>query len=378
MKKGKKHRGRFTKVILGIFSTLFVLILVLGLVLVGFYKSGEASLKASASSTAPTIPTTEVDEAAVEAAKAQLEYNNVVAWDDDWVVYDDKVYEYNEDTLNFLLMGIDRNGELSDEEDFSDEGPGQADAIFLLSLNQKDKEASIIGIPRNSMVEIRIFDENKQQVDTMTDALCLQYPYAGGGELGLEQMKKSVSDLLYGLPIHGACAISFDAIGQIVDMIGGVEVTIPDDMTEYNTSYKAGSTITLNKKNALGYLRYRNEEVDSPTVRLTRQKDFMKSAVNVAISKVKQNPMIVSDIYQTIIPYMSTDITLDKAVYLAKEAIGYTITNDSFYQLTGTDKPFYFTNENGQADFYDEVYLDEDAVKEIFMKVFYSQVVSNT
>jgi anionic cell wall polymer biosynthesis LytR-Cps2A-Psr (LCP) family protein len=230
------------------------------------------------------------------------------------------------------------------------------------------------------MVEIRVYDDNKQIVETTENQICLQYPFAGGGELGLEQMKESVSDLLYDLPIHGACAISFDAIEQIVDMIGGVEVTIPDDMTDYNTAYKEGSTITLNKNNVLGYLRYRDKSTaGSPTVRLTRQKDFMKSAINVAISKVKQNPTIVSDIYQTIVPYMNTDITLDKAVYLAKEAIGYTITSDSFYQLTGTDELYYYkTDENGNNRYFDNFYLDEDALKEIFMKVFYSQVVSNT
>jgi LCP family protein required for cell wall assembly len=245
-----------------------------------------------------------------------------------------------------------------------------------VSLNQKDKEISIIGIPRNSMVELEIFNEEQQPIKTIYNQICLQYPYAGGGALGLEKMKESVSELFYDLPIHGAVAINFDAIGQIVDMIGGVEVTIPDDMTALNSSYKQGSTITLTKKNALQYLRYRDTStLGSPTTRLTRQKDFIQSAIKVAIKKLKENPSLVSDIYKAISPYMNTDITLDKAVYLAKEALGYSISSDSFYQLTGSDKQVDFTKKDGTADFYDDYYLDEEYTKEVFMKVFYTQVV---
>jgi LCP family protein required for cell wall assembly len=273
-------------------------------------------------------------------------------------------------------MGIDKSGQLSSTENYKYIEVGQADAIFLVSLNQKEKKVSIIGIPRNSMVELEIFNEDKQQIDTIYNQICLQYPYAGGGTQGLEEMKESVSDLFYQLPIHGAVAISFDAIGKIVDMLGGIEVTVPDDMTALNSSYTQGSTITLTKKNAIEYLRYRDvSALGSPTTRLTRQKDFMQAAIKVAIQKVKENPTIVSDIYQAIMPYMNTDVTLDEAVYLAKQALGYSITSDDFYQLTGTDKQVDYKKKDGTADFYDDLYLDEDSVKEVFMKVFYTQVV---
>lgn len=372
----KSRRGIFAKLVIGVFSALLVLILVVGLVFVIFYKSGEASLKVSASSTAPVVTNTEEEQAAIEKAKSEFEYNNVVAWEDDWTVYEDSIYEYNDDTLNFIVLGIDKSGELSTTENYEYIKVGQADAIFLISLNQKDKKISIIGIPRNSMVNLEIFNEDQQVTKTIYNQICLQYPYAGGGAFGLEQMKESVSDLFYDLPIHGAVAISFDAIGQIVDMIGGVEVTIPDDMTALKSSYTKGSTITLTKSNTLEYLRYREySTLGSPTTRLTRQKDFMQSAIKVAIQRVKEKPTIVSDIYQAILPYMNTDITLDEAVYLAKESLGYTISSDSFYQLTGTDKQVDFTNRDGTADFYDDYYLDEEYIKEVFMKVFYTQVV---
>ncbi|MCM1262197.1 MAG: LCP family protein [Butyrivibrio sp.] len=372
-KESRKKKKLGMRIVIGIASTVLVLVLVIGLAGIVFYKSGEAALRASAEN---KIPIMETDPEEIEKARESFAYGSSVAWQDEWVVYEDNVYEYNEDTLNFLLLGIDHDGELDKETDLSDWGAGQADAIFLASANQKNKTVSIIGIPRNTMVELDIYNEDEQRIDSIYNQICLQYGYAGGGELGLATMKESVSELLYNLPIHGVCAVSYDAIGVVVDMIGGVEVTIPDDMTAYNPQYTEGSRLLLTKKNVMPYLRYRDmETLGSPTIRLSRQKGFLKEAISQTISKVKSNPRLVSDIYQAIVPYMNTDITLDEAVYLAAEFVNYRIEEDSFYQLTGEDKQVDYVNVSGGIDFFDDLYIDEDAKRRLVMKLFYDEVV---
>lgn len=374
MKKGKKNKKKlYLRIVIGILSTIFVLVMIVGLAGVIFYKSGEAALRASAETKTPAI---ETDPQEVERMRESYAYGNTVPWQDEWVVYEDGVYEYNEDTLNFLLMGIDQGGELDKNTDLSDWGAGQADAIFLVSMNQRNNAVSIIGIPRNAMVELGIYNEKEQRIDTIYNQICLQYGYAGGGELGLSTMKESVSELFYGLPIHGACAIDFDAVGIIIDRIGGVEITVSDDLTSLNKSYKEGSSLLLTKENVMPYLRYRDTTVlGSPTTRLTRQKEFLKEAIRQTILKIKSNPRLVSDIYQAVIPYMNTDITLDEAVYLAAEFVNYRIEADSFYQLTGEDRQVDYVNDSGKTDFYDDLYLDEDVKKQLVMKLFYEEVI---
>jgi LCP family protein required for cell wall assembly len=415
--KEHKPMKKVTKIILVIGAAILALVVVVGTVWAVLYNSGKTSLKASSSTVTPVVEVSKQDKEAIEKAKEKYAYGKTATEEsstqgltdaqlqevtdeyivteeegtieksienqteqveeqtDGWMTYNGKVYKYNEDTMNFVLMGIDRHGNLSSQEDFSDDGPGQADAIFLVSLNTRDKKLSIIGIPRNSMVEIEVYNSQKQRTGTIYNQICLQYPYAGGGSLGLTKMKESVSDLFYQLPIHGACAINFDAIGVIVDKLGGIEVTIPEDLTKLNPSYVKGSKLTLTKDNAWMYLKYRDTSVlGSPTSRLTRQKEFMKTAVNVAIGKVKRNPTIVSDIYKSIASYMNTDIALDEAVYLATEASGYKVSNDSFYQLTGYDKKVDYVNKSGNNDFFDDYYLDESSLKDIFIKVFYTEV----
>lgn len=374
MKTRKRKKNKIGRIAVAVLSAVLILVLSVGLAVVILYKSGEMELKAAASTTAPVI-----ERSAQETQQQKKALESIVQWQDDWVAYEGKVYEYNENTINILLLGIDQSGRLSGETDLSDWSAGQADTIFLVSLNQGQKSVSIIGIPRNSMVSVDIYNEEKECIDTIYNQICLQYGYAGGGELGLMKMKDCVSELMYQLPIHGVCAISFNAISIMTDMLDGIEVTVPDDMTELNTSYSQGARVTLTGKNVVNYLRYRNyNQLGSPTTRLTRQKDFMQAAISKGIAKLKSNPMFVSDVYQAIVPYMNTDITLDRAVYLGAEAIDYRITADSFYQLTGEDKQVDFTTKTGSQDFYDDYYLDDDALQKIIMEVFYHEVVLDT
>ena len=374
MKTRKRKKNKIGRIAVAVLSAVLILVLSVGLAVVILYKSGEMELKAAATTTAPVI-----ERSAQETQQQKKALESIVQWQDDWVAYEGKVYEYNENTINILLLGIDQSGRLSGETDLSDWSAGQADTIFLVSLNQGQKSVSIIGIPRNSMVSVDIYNEEKECIDTIYNQICLQYGYAGGGELGLMKMKDCVSELMYQLPIHGVCAISFNAISIMTDMLDGIEVTVPDDMTELNTSYSQGARVTLTGKNVVNYLRYRNyNQLGSPTTRLTRQKDFMQAAISKGIAKLKSNPMFVSDVYQAIVPYMNTDITLDRAVYLGAEAIDYRITADSFYQLTGEDKQVDFTTKTGNQDFYDDYYLDDDALQKIIMEVFYHEVILDT
>ena len=373
--KKKRRKNKIFRILVGLLEGMLALFLVLGLVGIYFYKSGEMALKASPATQSPII---EVEMEEVQRIRAEYETKaqKTLPWQENWVTYGDDVYEYNQECMNFIIMGIDRSGELDKETKLSDWSAGQADAIFLLSLDNKNKKINVIGIPRNSMVDVEIYNEQEECIDTIYNQICLQYGYAGGGELGLQKMKDSVSGMLYDLPIHGACAVSYDAIGVVAERLGGIEVTLSEDMTELKKDYVVGSKVLLTKKNIIPYLRYRdNTKLGSPTTRLTRQKEFLRTAMAKTIQEIKKKPAIVSEIYQSIIPYMNTDITLDKAVYLAAEALDYSITDSSFYQLTGVDKQVDFENAKKAEDFYDDYYLDEEKLKEMVMEVFYQPVV---
>lgn len=372
-RRKKKHTGNRVLKIFGILTALIASIAaVLCLAFVVLYKSGEASLANAVEKKAPTAEGFDEEEALLAKEKAGLA---TVTWQDDWVALDGKAYEYDENIINLLFLGIDRAGSISTETNLDNWKAGQADAIFILSLNPDKKTIRIVGIPRNSMVDVDIYDQNARQMETIHNQICLQYGYAGGGENGLYAMKDAASKLLYELPIHGAFAIGYDAVSIINDKVGGVDVEVLEDMPEKNKAFVLGNTVHLDGKLALQYVRERDYyQLGSPTLRLKRQKQYITALIQAAKTCVKQDPLLVTDLYNSITKYMNTDVTVDEAVYLVRQALDYQFDGDSFYLLQGDDVSVPFTRKDGTEDFYDDYYLREDSIRQVMIDAFYNEV----
>lgn len=70
-------------------------------------------------------------------------------------------------------------------------------------------------------------------------------------------------------------------------------------------------------------------------------------------------------LYQTVQKYMVTDIDLGSFTYLATEALDYDFDISSLYSLKG---------ETVQGNLFEEFYIDEEALQELIITIFYEQV----
>lgn len=387
MKSKRKERKKADKsklntvfhVLFAIISTLTALTATVGLIFILIYKSGEAGLMQSVLAKVPD--SRQITNAREEIAAREKAKLATVEWQDNWVAIDGKVYAYNESCINLLFLGVDKPGEISEDEEYEGWEAGQTDAIFLVSIHPESGSIHIVGIPRNSMVNVDIYDEENRKIDTVYDQICLQYAFAGGGQAGLDRMKKTVSELLFGLPIHGAFAIGYDAVGIINDMAGGVEVEVLEDLQKENKVLVPGNTVHLDGTLALTYVRSRNfGQVGSPTLRLQRQKQYITALIQKVRGMVKKNPVLVKDMYQAVSGYMNTDVTLDEVIYLAAQALDYRFDDGAFRLLEGEDRTVEIPEEKlrpgEEAEpFYDDYYLNEDSVKKVMMDVFYEEVM---
>lgn len=377
-KKNRKfHKGFY--IIFAVVSTLVVFVAVVGLAIILLYKSGYAKLMESVEAKAPDAQRmTNTEDELVAREKAKL---STVEWQDNWVAIGEKIYAYDENCVNLLFLGIDKSGNVSEKSDFDNWEAGQTDAIFVVSLNKTTGKVNIVGIPRNSMVNVDIYDAENHKIDTVYDQICLQYAFAGGGTAGLERVKESVSELFYGMPIHGAFAVGYDAVGIINDMVGGIEVEVLEDLQKENKAFVRGKQLYLDGNLALAYVRSRNYgQVGSPTLRLKRQKQYITALINKTKEKVKENPLIVKDMYQAVSAYMNTDVTLEEVVYLAAEAVEYEFGENSFKLLEGEDRIVEIPEERLKPGeeiepFYNDYYLDEEKVKELMLNTFYEEVL---
>lgn len=147
----------------------------------------------------------------------------------DNVIYEGKTYQYNKNLTNILFMGVDKEAQV-----LTGDIPGtagQADCIMILSLNQSDKTCKVLQISRDSMTGIDIYDSSGNYYTSINAQLATQYAYGTGGENSCWAMKKTVKELLYGLPIEGFFSMSIEGIGTFNDALGGVTLTVPEDYT---------------------------------------------------------------------------------------------------------------------------------------------------
>ncbi|MCM1101499.1 MAG: LCP family protein [Clostridium sp.] len=283
-------------------------------------------------------------------------------WQEGDVRYEGVHYRYNSDILTFLFLGIDKMSEVKATEE-GDQG-GQSDAIFLLVLDPHSKKATVIGIPRDTMAEIDVYSPGGNFLGTTTAQITLQHGYGDGAQTSCERSKKAVSKLLYDMPIHGYCAINMGAISLINDAVGGVEVTALEDVV--NSNIKKGQTIRLQGQQAYQYVHNRDtNSAESAFRRLDRQKQYLSAYASTALSAMKKDITLPVTLYSTISKYMVTDITIDEVSYLATQVSDYSFDGDSICSLQG---------EVVKGEVYEEFYVDEDALYELILKVFYEPV----
>ena len=101
--------------------------------------------------------------------------------------YQGKAYLYKEDILTFLCMGIDRKGEVEASDDLFK--GGQADSLFLAVLDPDEKRIRIVGINRDTMTEISVYDANGLYAGKEVAQIALAHAYGEGLE---ESVKRDV------------------------------------------------------------------------------------------------------------------------------------------------------------------------------------------
>ena len=104
------------------------------------------------------------------------------------IIYQGKEYNYNEHLSNFLFLGIDRQEKADTETGKAD--AGQADSIFLVSWDRVKGNVTWITIPRDTMTEIQIFDQEGNEAGSAVNHLNLAYAFGDGDRESCSLWKK--------------------------------------------------------------------------------------------------------------------------------------------------------------------------------------------
>lgn len=276
------------------------------------------------------------------------------------VNYEGKSYKYNDHLSNFLFMGVDSREKV--ETTTGQANAGQADAIFLISWDRVAHNMSVVSIPRDTMAEIEVFDQNGDSLGTTTDHINLAYAYGDGKNESCNLMKQAVSNLLYGLPIQGYCALNMDGIPTLIDGVGGVTVTIPNDsLEEKNPEWKKGAQAELTPENAETFVRYRNIEKDQSAMeRLERQMAFLEAYGNKATKVYSKNPSLVTELYEKLNGYMVTNIGTDQYVKILQD-----------FSSDPKQETWSIPGEGVSGGDFDEYHVDDQELYKLMIQHFY-------
>ena len=347
-----RGKGRIFLIIWASVMTLLVVVMA-GFEVMRIF--GKSNLSSKSATSTPML----VQEEATQAVSTET------AWQSDWVRYDGAVYDYNENITTFLIMGIDKNDEIVTPVAEGTDG-GQADSLFLLVLNPDDKTIKIIGINRNSMANVDIYDEYGRYQNTVVSQIAVQHGFGDGMEKSCEYQVKAVSNMFYQLPIHGYAAINMSAIPEINDAVGGVDVKVLEDLTKWDKSLQEGAEVHLEGESAFHYVKTRNVKVfGSNDTRLERQRQYLNAFIRKAREKSLEDPNAAVDLFTMIKDKMVTDITVDEVSYLAPDLTEFSFDDKDLRMIRGK------TQKTGD---YEEFIVDEDDLYQTIIDVFYKKI----
>jgi len=178
-------------------------------------------------------------------------------------------------------------------------------------------------------------------------------------------MEQTVSKLFYGIPIHGYGALDMQSITTLNDAVGGVDVNIPEDMTKFKSDWKEGASVHLSGQDALLFVQRRDTQVSGSNLgRVERQKQYLTKYAEKLKQKIKSDITFPVTLLGQIQKHLVTSLQVDEITYLADILLGYEFSMDDIINLPGESK---------MGEKHEEFYIDDTALKEIVIDVFYDK-----
>ncbi len=198
--------------------------------------------------------------------------------------------------VNYLLVGSDSRANLEPELGgfFGDFAGQRADVIMVLHVLPGSSKTQLLSLPRDLKVDIPGQGTNR-----------INAAYAfGGPDLLVNTVKRAT-----GLPIHHYVEVGFSQFADVVDGLGGVEVTFPFDARDNKSglSVTAGTT-QLSGPQAVAFVRSRQYEelqggawvgVDQGDIgRTARQQQVLGQLIDKATSPARllDAPFVAQDL----------------------------------------------------------------------------------
>ena len=218
-------------------------------------------------------------------------------------------------------------------------GGGNTDTILLASYDVTNQKATVMSIPRDTMVNV---SWDIKRINSV-------YNVYGGGEKGIQALYKEISQLV-GFEPDYQVVVEWEAVGQIVEAMGGVWFDVPQDMN-YDDPYQdlsihqtAGYRL-LSGDDAMQVLRYRHDNPKNGHMRGYPDGDLGRIKTQQALLKAMLSQLLklenltkVNQFVKVFQENVETDLSFQNILWFAKSAYlgGLKVENVNFVTMPNT------------------------------------------
>jgi LCP family protein required for cell wall assembly len=229
--------------------------------------------------------------------------------------------------LNYLLVGSDTREGLTREQmkllrvgSTKTAAGSRSDTMLLVHISKSRDKATIISIPRDSLVTIPEHPSSVDKTKIVPAAKGkINAAFAFGGAPLLIQTIEDET----GVRIDHYIEIGFAGFAGMVDALGGIEVCTKRDIDDPGSHLVLPAGVhTLNGVDALKYVRTRDFDGMGDLGRMQRQQQFMSAVLRkVTSTGVLLNPIKLVNFFNAAIATVKTDSELNKSdlLTLAKQ-----------------------------------------------------------
>lgn len=256
---------------------------------------------------------------------------------------ENQAYVPKDGVYNILLVGRDKEANL-------------ADVTMIVNLDTANKKLSLMQIPRDTLVNVNVPTNKANAVYATYVGTAIKQGSKNPHLSALDQYRTLLEKNLC-LEIHHAAVVNLDSFVTIVDMFGGVDINIPEEM-EYEDPEQdlyihiPAGLQHLDGYNSMCFVRYRSGYVQADLGRVNAQKIFMTAFFQKVKSQLSlTNLGLLTDVANTIFRNVVTDMSVSDIIFYGKALLGIDLGSIQMLTIPGNmgkdiamDTDFYVIN----------------------------------
>lgn len=271
----------------------------------------------------------------------------------------EKVYYRQNEITNYLLIGVDRDKLVVTDH----QSGGQADFLLLLSVDRRNRTITPVMIDRDTMAQVPTYGVFGNAAGTRNMQICLAQAFSGSGVSNSRNTAKAVSSLLGGIRIDHYVLLDLKGIALLNDAVGGVTVTLEDDLTALDPVLRKGATVCLRGEMAEHFVRGRMTVADGTNLsRMSRQRTYIEALLDTVLRQMERDGTFASKLFDSLSGHMETDT--DKGVLLSHVNAYYRYEWQDMQMLPGIHR----LGEDGFAEFWP----DEQACADLIVDIWFN------